>query len=434
MFQGPVLASSRITGLGGSFAGIAEGVDGNAVNAAAPSLRVPWSVDWFDYDLTLGLTFPGSLRNTDFDNNGRPGFSYNNFLFATVGGNMQFGQWGVGLLLDTQTYHLEGVPSVAGAPPNLSASLQRGRLLLSRGFFDGQLHIGAGLRVANLDITASDNPQGGGNEVDLFKMTGSAPEVGLIWAPHALAIRAGVTGRAQVSSKADPTSKTVPNADGDTVIGTMFLPNKVELPWEIEAGVAVQLGSRKLNVPWVDPSEIVDPLVHEIERARNTKARRRQPDSKENRALHAEEDARLKASKRDIRDRLKARNEALPRHKWLLTSAVLISGPVRNAVGIQSFLQQTVDRSGLRVSVTPRVGIETEAIERLLQLRVGSYLEPTRFKEGTPRVHGTAGFDVRLFNWSVFKLFDQDTYWRAGGVVDLTRAYLGWGVSVGVWH
>lgn len=433
MFQGPVLAGSRTTGLGGAFAGIAEGVDGDFVNAAAPAFRVPWSVDWFDYDLTAGVTFPGSLRETDFDNNGKPGFPFNNFLFFSVGGNVQFGPWGFGLVLDNQTYHLQGLPSVEGAPPFLNASLQRSHVLASRGFFDGQLVMGAGVRIANLDITASDNPQGGGNTRDLFKMTGAAPEVGAIWAPHAFPVRAGVSYRAQVRSQADPASTTLPNADGDTVIGSMFLPNKVELPWEVEAGFSVQLGKRRLNVPWVDPDEVVQPLVDKIDRARADRARKRTPDAAE-RYLRAGEDRRLQTSRADARMRLKARNAALPRQKWLLTSALLVSGPVRDAVGVQSFLQQQVDRSGQRVSITPRVGVEHEVVEGRLQLRAGSYLEPSRFREGTARIHGTAGFDMRLFNWSVFRLFDDDTCWRAGGVVDLSRAYVGWGVSVGIWH
>jgi hypothetical protein len=432
-FQGPVLASSRVTGLGGAYAGIAEGVEADAVNAAAPAMRVPWSVDWFDYDLTAGISFPSLLRKTDFDNNGSAGFSFKDFYFLQAGGNMQLGAWGFGALADMQTYHLQGLPPVTGLPPNLHVTLIKGHALASRALLDGQLIMGAGIRIAQLRFTASEDSTGARGSQDLLTMTGAGPEAGIIWAPHRLPLRVGVSGRFPVQSKADPTSPTTPNAQGDTVIGAMYLPDTVQLPWELEAGIAVQLGPRPLNVPWVNPNEVVAQLREQIAQAREQRLGNG-VSAKDDAALRKIEDDRLKASKRDARARLKARDHALPRNRWLLSSSVLITGPVADAVGVESFLEQRVDRSGQRVSITPRVGLEAEPVGGWLKLRAGSYLEPTRFREGAPRLHGTFGFDVKLLNWSVFGIWDEDTYWRVGGFVDGTRGYLGWGVSVGVWH
>src|SRR5258706_8561643 len=57
LFQGPVLAPARATGLGGAFAAYAEGVDAIASNAAAVAGRPPFGFSWFDYDLSLGISF-----------------------------------------------------------------------------------------------------------------------------------------------------------------------------------------------------------------------------------------------------------------------------------------------------------------------------------------------------------------------------------------
>ncbi|MHB8874889.1 MAG: hypothetical protein ACYC8T_14465 [Myxococcaceae bacterium] len=430
LFQGPVLAGSRPTGLGGAFAAVAQGVDGDQVNPAAPAVRLPWSVDWFDYDLTAGVTFANALRETDFDNNGKTGFFYDQFLFGTLGLNLQFGGWGFGAVLDTQNYEVQGL-SPADARQTLNASLQRGHVLLSRRFQDGQLMLGAGVRFALLSLSANDGPGGKANE--LFKTSGATPEVGAIWTPYSLPLRLAVAARTEVFSETDPTSQTVADAEGNIVVGQLYLPRHVVLPWEIEVGAAYQLGARPLNVPWVNPREENAPLAKEIDEARASRAEAPLSDAEE-RAARTAEDRRLKTGADQTRAARMARARALARQKLLVTASVLISGPVRDAVGVQSFLQQVTDRSGERVVLTPRLGLEFEPADGWVQLRAGTYLEPTRFREGATRLHGTFGFDLRLFQWSAFGLFDDQTYWRVGGVIDGAREYLGWGLAAGAWH
>jgi len=433
LFQGPVLAGSRPTAMGGAFAGLGEGVDGDPVNAASPAMRVRWSFDWFDYDLTAGITAPGTLRKTDFDNNGQTGFSYQKFYFATLGANLQFGPWGFGAVADGQMYNLEGLPAVAGAPPHLNVLLARGHLLGSRAFFRGQWMIGAGARFALLSLTASDQPNGTGSSQALFSMSGAAPEAGVVWAPHFLPLRVGLSARAAVSSQPEPANQAVPDAQGDIRVGVMLLPSNAELPWEVEGGVALQIGRRPLNIPWLDPHDLVAPVQAELVRSRAERTRAGVSRPEEARQRKAEEQ-RLTALRREVRNLLRARYRTFARQKVLVSASVLVSGPVRSAVGVESFLQQVVDRSGQRASVTPRLGVETEPIEGWLQVRAGSYLEPTRYREGSARIHATLGFDLRLLLWSVFGLFDADACWRVGGAIDGARNYFGWGATVGLWH
>ena len=70
LFQGPVLASSRVTAMGGAYSGLAEGPEGIPFNAPAASQRFPYSTQRTDYELTAGVTFPSSVAHTDFENSG----------------------------------------------------------------------------------------------------------------------------------------------------------------------------------------------------------------------------------------------------------------------------------------------------------------------------------------------------------------------------
>ena len=48
-------------------------------------------------------------------------------------------------------------------------------------------------------------------------------------------------------------------------------------------------------------------------------------------------------------------------------------------------------------------------------------------------MHATAGFDLHVFDWSVFGLFDE-TAWSTTMVADVARRDVDWGIGIGVWH
>jgi len=95
---------------------------------------------------------------------------------------------------------------------------------------------------------------------------------------------------------------------------------------------------------------------------------------------------------------------------------------------------QTVNRSGQKTVVSPRVGIESGVIPEYLKLRAGSYIEPTRFEGSSPRVHATAGLDVKLLVWNVFGFWPDDYMWRLGLGADVSRRYYTWGVTIAGWY
>jgi hypothetical protein len=119
-----------------------------------------------------------------------------------------------------------------------------------------------------------------------------------------------------------------------------------------------------------------------------------------------------------------------------MSTSLSISGPVDQAVGVESFLQRLVDRSGHRTVVSPHIGVESEIISNWLKIRAGAYGEPSRFENArsAPRLHTTLGLEEKLFNWRVFGLYEDGTAWRIHGAVDLSERYFGLSGSVGVWH
>jgi hypothetical protein len=415
LFEGPVLSSSRVTGLAGAFSAIAEGVEGMTACAAAPAVRDPFSYGHFDYDASIGFTSAASLAGSDFDNNGTTGFTYRNVLFFTAGLVLQYGEWGFGVQLDNQSYRL-GHEISASDSRFLQVDLTRGHFQVARRLLAGDLVVGVGIRTASLALAGAPQPDGN-NSQEILRITGSGVEAGALWAPVGWPWRASLTVRSSVGDTPDVKGDLQSTPAGDSVVGGLVLPSTVRLPWEIEAGFAWQLGPRPLNVAWSSPATITPEQLDEL------------------RTRLAQEGIPLPAGL-DAQRRLllKRRYESLPRSRWLLSGSLLVSGPVRDAVGVESFLAQIVDRSGRHTVLTPRIGVETEPVEHWLKVRAGSYLEPSRFTEGNPRIHGTTGVELKLFSSTVFGLFEQGTAWRASGVIDLAHQYSSFSLSAGIWH
>lgn len=443
--QGPVLAGTRVIGLAGAYVAIAEGTDGNTQNPATPAVRVPWSYDYFDYDLGFGITFPTSIGSSDYFNSGRDTDLADNqdgFVFLNVAANIQLGTWGAGLTLDYQRYSLQS--EVAGTGPlqgeALFAQFGVTHLIGARTIADGQLALGVGLRGAGM-VIRNESPSSG-EPRDLFSTEALAPEVGALWRPNDLPFRVGGALRASVVTEVTASDVT-PDANGDLVIGTppdpsaIYLPREIVLPWEASVGVAVQFGPRPFNPRWIDPEAELANLKRfmrwrERERERNRRAK--SEDDPERARLEALDAAHVEREALELEQRLRARYMAMKRFYLLVSASVLATGELEDAVGVESFLARVVHRSGREVTYSPRLGVESEVVPDWVKLRAGTYFEPSRFEGIDGRLHGTFGFDAKLFAWTVFGLFDEDTAWRASAAVDNARGYFGWSVSVGVWH
>lgn len=445
--QGVVLAGTRVLGLAGAYVAIAEGVDGNTVNPVAPAVRSPHSLDSFDYDVGFGFTLPGAVSGTDLFNSGdrtNVSSSQEGALFIDLAGNLQFGNWGTGVSLHYTTFE---VVDPSGQSLGLDARFGGIRLQVARAWLDGQFLLGLGSRGTGLVIQNRDPEPG--EPAQLFSIEGAAAEIGALVRPNGAPYRIGVAVRSAVVTNA-LSSDVKANADGDLIIsrnGTdLYLPNEVTLPWDIDVGLAVQIGPRPLNPRWVDPDAAIRRLDRYLawkvrERRRRAAANAKGATPARVAALEAQrvgdealDEIHRERAVRATRAELERRAKELARFYLLISSSLQITGPVDDSVGVESFIERRVQRSGRKATYTPRLGAETELVPHWLRIRAGTYGEPTRFESqrARARLHGTVGFDQKLFPWTVFGIFDDGTEWRLSAALDGARHYLSWGAGVGI--
>jgi hypothetical protein len=431
--------------VGGAYIASAEDTEGSAVNAAAPAVRDPYSAGWFDYDVSAGISSPGEFASTDFDNHGDTGPAHaraGDFVDLTAGATVQMGGLGVAATSDLQTFTLTN-----GAAGSSALTLQAGRWrgLASYGMFGGQLAVGGGARIVTMQVQSSASGT-------LLTMTGFAPEAGALLMPTGRQWRIGATVRAPVSAGIFGKDVTT-DANGVRRAGDFVLPDQVVLPWEVEVGVAYQLGPRPLNPGWQNPHALEAWLRRRINRDRAARARdrdaqlaRARPDERdalateldaEEASLRAIEDQRLDAETARLRGVQRARYRNWPRERILLLASVLLTGPTTTgptqSVSLEGFLDQSSEVVGRSLSATPRFGLEGEPIHDRMTLRAGTYVEPSRYDIGSPRQHFTFGGDVRLFPLDFWGLLPEAN-WKIGLFVDLAPRYVNGGIGIGEWH
>jgi hypothetical protein len=452
-----VLAPARATGLGGAFAAYAEGVDAIASNASSVAVREPYSFHWFDYDLTASISFPAAFRGTDFDNDGSTGFTYDNFLFYTLGASAQLGPWGAGVLADFQTYDLR--PAANSAGPTVTETLGKLHAVMGRSFLAGQLSIAGGIRAVTLSIDAQQssgtvNQLGLGGDANHLSMNGYAPEVGVLVRPDYEPWRLGATFRAAVEGRAGQ------NGGPSRAEDPFIRPASIFLPWELELGAAIQVGPRPFNPRWLDPNEQEARERKQIEQDRAGRKAAQEAELRgiadpkrmydraselayEEKFIRREEDRRLETVRENLLLERRARYANWPRERITVLLEILVSGRSPDAVGLESFFSHQASRigmlppvelkrSGERISYSPRLGLEGEPVTDRIQTRIGTYIEPSRFG-GLARQHFTFGFDIKLFPWKVFGLAPEQV-WRIGAVTDLAPRYQSFGISLGAWH
>ena len=458
LYQGPVLSATRVIGLGGAFVAIADGVEGSAINPAATAARTPYSYGHFDWDVGLGVTFPSAIKNTDFWNSGHrtelPKSQSTDFLFFNLALQLQFGRWGFGLSSDFQRYSLLRAvdASQQTQADRLAAQIAIGHVQLAHSFADGQLLLGIGMRTTGLTVAKDNRTSIAGQ--DLFSTVGTGFETGFIWRPTSWQIRLGGAYHGGFNTRASPQNKFL-LYPGD-MNNELYLPTGVALPWDVNLGFAAQIGPRPLNPRWVDPSIVLEPMRRYLEwRAHERDRRLRKAETSGDRfetmrerrrrlhrlraELRAEEeldDHERSRVQQNLLGRMRERYHEQERFHVLVTTSLMISGSVQNAVGIESMLDRKVQRSGEHASISPHVGVETEILPHWLRIRGGSYVEPSRFESNQKgaRLHMTFGFDQKVFGWDVFGAWPPDAEWRISGSVDASRSYLGWGIAIGNWH
>lgn len=122
-----------------------------------------------------------------------------------------------------------------------------------------------------------------------------------------------------------------------------------------------------------------------------------------------------------------SKEDALPKSREYATISVdfVFTERLEQAAGFQAWADNELQIAGTELSFGFHAGIEGELIDGILKGRLGGYFEPSRF-ENVGRIHGTAGFDLFLFQlyWD----------WKAAAAIDLARNYSNIVLSIGFWH
>ncbi len=453
--RGVVIGTSRVTGLSGAATSLAEGVEGGLQNPSAVAYRGPQWPDWYDYWLALGTTYP--FKAGDFYNSGRVvgdsgRIADDSTFFLIPGAYFQMWNLGIGLTIDAQFVKIEGaIDPVTMDQETLRLRFTVFHLQAGYGFLDGQLIIGGGLRILRQRTYLSARLPSDG---DSYKTLGLGAELGVMFKPHHKRWSLGASLFPQISTGVRERQDASQTSDGDIVVGDFYVPRSTRIPTIGSVGFSYQFGLRPSNPPWISAEKLA---AHDLERLEHRKRAAEQDERDEIDRLrahggpdveiciqavkqrYARKYAEIKKSRKQIKKvawemlRLQYR-QGWPRRYYLLSADLRFDGRVDNAVGVESFIFQTVQRSGERVTVSPRIGFETEVWPTRMKLRGGSYLEPSRFAESTFRIHGTLGLDIKLFKWNVFGLWPDDYRWQVTAAIDIARDYGAFSAGIGGWY
>ncbi len=366
VYVAPIVAPSNILGMGGAAQALATGSGATLMNPASMAVRYDYNgAAWFDWDFSLD--YLASAGSSDIENSGRdPENESAELLAASLGFN--FGRLGVALAFDSQqTRFCPAAVATCDVSNRLRINTLLGTLAASYAFLDGEVTGGVALIVPSASFTA------GNDEEQNPRYSGSALALGVVVRPHGQPIRLGLSVRLPVDATRDG------GGDNDQ-IEDRFIPDALGAPWQVAGGVAYSFGDKPLNLR----NSYGDPRI-------------------------ANEDL-----------------DQLRRSYLTVAADVVLIGTGNGATGRGAWIERTEQLAGRRPSVSVRLGAESEFWPNQMRGRVGSYYEPSRFDASDGRIHGTVGFDLRLFEliW----------VWRLTGVFDYARDYRNFGVSIGFWH
>jgi hypothetical protein len=448
--RGPVLSSSRATGLAGAFTAIAEGAEGGLSNPAAVSNRYAASADWWDYWLAFGFTYP--IANGDFFNSGNylkssGEIPESSFWFLNPGLYVQL--WGLGFGLDMDIQQLTAKSTAAGdtEPTTVHLTLITNHVQVGYLFFDGQLSLGGGLTILREVVSTSMNRS---DRQSVFDSVGFGGEVGALVRPNDQQWRIGAGFYSAVVTHGSGTA----DASGDVVVDSVYYPKSAVRPWQGNLAFAYQFGKRPLNPRFVYVEQQARiPLAELAAREREAhEAHERRVATL--RAAHAadlltaladearaysEQQKKFEAERSDIRKTAWREIRARVRTEWerfyvLALAELALTGQVDNGVGVESFLVQTVQRSGEKLTATPRLAVESEVWPNQIKVRTGTYLEPTRFAQSSARLHWTVGVDIKVLHWAVFGVWPEDYLWQVSTAFDIARDYSAFSLSLNGWY
>jgi len=374
-YTGPVISPARITGLGGAFVAVAEGLDGAQANPAAVAQRNRhldrgWDWDWL---LTWYVPDPRDVVNQDLGNDGEIDAGLSGIGNAQLGLSFQRGRLGVGFFARgwTLTAPRDDLGDVE--MKTTDASLAFGWAALRDSLVLGASVTGVSGVVSIVPLGAPPDAE----PTEQLEYSGSTLRFGALFRPRGRPYRLGASFHPAASAR----------AKGDRSALPVTTPERFVFPWEASLGASAWIGpnARRYN----------EPPPYEVDR-------------------HAEWGPAPEW-------------EETRRRPVLVSAQVDVVGRSPRSVTVESALDPSggAVASGESPSVSVRVGAEWEPFPEWLRARGGSYLEPSR-TGGSPRLHATFGAEGRIpFIWG-YAL-------KLGLAGDVAERFRNVSISLGLW-
>lgn len=372
-----LVTASRLVGLSGASTGLAENTESIPTNYAAAAGRHPRRDRSWDWDYTLAfLAAPvASMRDVENDGHGEQTIAP---VEGQVGFTVQIQRFGVGIYSRGSTRGLCLTEACEPGMEQLEAQSASGALVAGYSFLDDQLLIGAGFNMAFASFQYEQTLRG---------YLGLSLGLGVNWRPHFTPFRVGVSYVSQ--SNAEPQFDL---AQSPTLAGRPLYRGAVS-PAKLSTGACTRVGKEAWRFNRQSPSAIREHPSHE----------------------------NLAKVPHDVIE------DWSPPGAVLLCAQLDVVFPVTGATTLTPFLLGgAAPSAGAYTTFIPRLGVEWEALTRLLRLRAGTYLHPAQIEGSTPRPHFTAGFELR-----VVRLFGAD--WSLSASTNLAPRLFTFSFGIGWW-
>jgi hypothetical protein len=298
---------------------------------------------------------------------------YDNNGFTTTSQNDVVGTAGIGIRYGewagaiTATYQDRPIETPDPMDPDLNAATWRVQVAGARWIQRLETAVGASLTIGQFSLEGGCD-EGNNCTLPLFSIAGSGIELGATWVPREQSFRIGASARTPIKGGALET------CDAAECAG-WILPEGIVSAARVGVGFAYRFAGTDWNQ-----------LV----------------------GGHFRDEKSV-----------------------TLATDVVVTAPVENGFGLESFGNQELQRSGRHTSISVRAGIEWEWLPGRLRLRGGSYWEPGRFVGVSGRLHATFGLEVRVFE---FHFWGKRRRGRITVTSDVASRYTNGGLSIGFWH
>jgi hypothetical protein len=375
--SGVLQGSTRMVGIGGAYAGIAEGTASFSSNLASLAHRSPQLERDWDVGVTLSwLDLPlSSRRGQDLDNDGLPDEAPGSTQ-VLFGLQLQYKAIGLGTYLRSRT-----VRYCAAAECLEGDSIQ---VSVIQSSLAGAMAFGQDEFILSLGIYSAQATLSHRNEEWNYGGTGLSLDV--LFRPQGRPYRVGIAVRPQVVGGWKPSRE-----DQSPILAGQPIYSGVVAPAVLSLGVSYRFGEGAERYNRLSP------------------AARRQ--------LLAEGAPNVPPEE----------SPDAPVGSFLVSGQLDLISSVEGAVALRSVATFSEPEAvGRTVLLQPHIGAEHDTWPGRVRTRLGVFVEPSSFEGQVPRPHLTGGFEVFLFHYW------ED--WAFSASFDIARRYANVGLSLGFWR